>query len=128
MGWSFASRLNPERSARSSNPRICPFEESPALESSNNGVEMQNEWVIDWQQLAACRGEDAAHFFAPGYFERRAEKNAREAVAKAICARCPVRRECLDYALSVQENHGVWGGMNEMERRAVLRQRAREAV
>lgn len=89
---------------------------------------MQNEWVTDWQHLAACRGEDSAHFFAPGYFERRSEKNAREAVAKAICIRCPVSGQCLDYALSVQENHGVWGGLNEMERRAVLRQRAREAV
>ena len=40
------------------------------------------------------------YFFAPSYFERRAEKNAREAVAKAICARCPVRDECLEYALA----------------------------
>jgi WhiB family redox-sensing transcriptional regulator len=89
---------------------------------------MQNAWVSGWQHIAACRGEDATYFFAPNYFERRAEKNAREAVAKAICVRCPVRAECLEYALAVRENHGIWGGLNEMERRALLRQRAREAV
>ena len=86
------------------------------------------DWSAGWQQRAACRGEDSVYFFAPSYFERRAEKNAREAVAKAICVGCPVRVECLEYALAIRENHGIWGGLNEMERRAVLRQRAREAV
>jgi WhiB family redox-sensing transcriptional regulator len=89
---------------------------------------MQNDLAIAWQHLAACRGEDSTYFFAPSYFERRAEKNAREAVAKAICSRCPVRDECLEYALRTRDNHGIWGGMNEMERRAILRERAREAV
>jgi len=50
---------------------------------------MQNDLAIAWQHLAACRGEDSTYFFAPSYFERRAEKNAREAVAKAICAAAP---------------------------------------
>jgi len=78
-----------------------------------------------WQFAAACRGEDVAAFFAPNYFEKRAEKDAREARAKAICARCPVRDPCLAYALRIREPHGVWGGLNEMERRALLRQRVR---
>jgi WhiB family transcriptional regulator, redox-sensing transcriptional regulator len=82
---------------------------------------MREDWLIGWQERAACRGDDSAFFFAPSYFERRSEKNAREAVAKAICARCQVRGPCLDYALRVREDHGVWGGLNEMERRAVLR-------
>ena len=77
-----------------------------------------------WQLAAACRGEDAAAYFAPNYFEKRSEKDAREARAKRICARCPVREPCLAYALRIREPHGVWGGLNEMERRAVLRQRA----
>ena len=49
------------------------------------------------------------------------------AVAKALCVRCPVREICLEYALEVRETHGIWGGLNEMERRAVLRDRARQA-
>ena len=89
---------------------------------------MLDGWNSGWQQLAACRGEDSSHFFAPSYFEKRHEKNAREAVAKAICGRCPVRTDCLEYALDVRETHGIWGGLNEMERRALLRQRARAAV
>lgn len=80
-----------------------------------------------WQHQAACRGQDAAYFFAPSYFERRDQKNAREAVAKSFCARCPVRLECLEYALDAREPHGVWGGLNEMERRRLLRERARAA-
>jgi WhiB family transcriptional regulator, redox-sensing transcriptional regulator len=80
-----------------------------------------------WQRHAACRGEDASFFFAPSYFERRSEKLARESVAKSICARCPVRAECLDFALEVRDPHGVWGGLNEMERRTLLRDRARRA-
>ena len=49
-------------------------------------------------------------------------------MAKAICVRCPVLEECREYALEVGETHGIWGGLNEMERRALLRQRARQAV
>jgi WhiB family transcriptional regulator, redox-sensing transcriptional regulator len=83
--------------------------------------------VPGWQRLAACRGEDATYYFAPSYFEKRGEKLAREAVAKRICAICPVRQPCLDYALTTREAHGVWGGLNETERRAILKRRAREA-
>ncbi len=85
-------------------------------------------WKGSWQLYAACRGEDSAYFFAPSYFEKRREKDAREAVAKAICLRCPVIDSCRDYALDVREGHGIWGGLNEMERRSLLRDRAREAV
>jgi WhiB family transcriptional regulator, redox-sensing transcriptional regulator len=81
--------------------------------------------IPPWQFRAACRGEDASLFFAPSYFERHDEKDRREARAKAICARCPVRVDCLDYALRIKEPHGVWGGLNEQERRALLREQAR---
>jgi WhiB family redox-sensing transcriptional regulator len=81
-----------------------------------------------WQRRAACRGEDSVFFFAPSYFEKRAEKAAREHVAKSICASCPVKEPCLDFALRVRETHGVWGGLNEMERRAVLRRQAAHEV
>jgi WhiB family redox-sensing transcriptional regulator len=84
------------------------------------------DWRVGWQYRAACRGEDSSLFFAPSYFERKEEKDAREARAKAICARCTVREECLEYALRIREPHGVWGGMNELERRALIRQRERE--
>jgi WhiB family redox-sensing transcriptional regulator len=80
-----------------------------------------------WQFRAACRGEDASLFFAPSYFERREEKDLREAKAKVICARCTVRADCLEYAVRIREPHGVWGGLNETERRALVRDRERRA-
>ncbi|HEX9123092.1 MAG TPA: WhiB family transcriptional regulator [Actinomycetota bacterium] len=88
---------------------------------------MEAGWTWGWQQEAACRGADASLFFAPNYFERREEKLAREVKAKAFCARCPVREECLEYALRIREPHGIWGGMNEFERRQLLRDRALQA-
>jgi WhiB family redox-sensing transcriptional regulator len=51
------------------------------------------------------------------------EKDARVDMARALCRACPVRQACLDYSLSVQEPHGIWGGLNELERRRLLRQR-----
>lgn len=79
-----------------------------------------------WQDAAACRGEDIGLFFGPDG-ERQPEREVREQKAKAICARCPVRTECLEYALSRPEKYGVWGGMNEDERASERRRRMRRA-
>ena len=77
-----------------------------------------------WQAKAACRGPHANIFFPPPHFERKEDKEEREAKAKAICATCPVQQPCLEYALRIREPHGIWGGLNEAERKQVL---AREA-
>src|SRR3989442_1073106 len=76
-----------------------------------------------WQQQARCRGADASLFFSPTYLEKREARADRENRARAICAECIVRRDCLDFALSTREPHGIWGGLNEIERRAVLARR-----
>jgi WhiB family transcriptional regulator, redox-sensing transcriptional regulator len=70
-----------------------------------------------WQKKAACRGPQSAMFFPPSTFERKDEKEDREANAKRICAGCSVRTACLDYAVRIRESHGIWGGLNEVERR-----------
>ena len=77
-----------------------------------------------WQVKAACRGPQAAVFFPPPQFERKDEKLEREARAKEICATCVVRKECLDYAVAIREPHGIWGGLNEVERKHLMAQRA----
>lgn len=77
-----------------------------------------------WQQRAACRGPQAVVFFPPTTFERKEERDLREAYAKGICAQCPVKRDCLDYAMRIREPHGIWGGLNEIERRALLARQA----
>jgi WhiB family transcriptional regulator, redox-sensing transcriptional regulator len=74
-----------------------------------------------WRVGALCRGDDAAHFFAPNHMERKEEKDAREARARDICGRCPVQNDCLEHALTAGEPHGIWGGLNELQRRRLLR-------
>jgi WhiB family redox-sensing transcriptional regulator len=73
-----------------------------------------------WQARAACRGPNTLVFFPPSHFERKDEREVRETRAKGICATCPVRRECLEYALRIREPHGIWGGLSEAERRLRL--------
>ena len=75
---------------------------------------------MTWQVKAACRGPQAVVFFPPPQFERKAERLERERRAKAICAACVAQQECLDYALEIREPHGIWGGLNEAERRALI--------
>ncbi|MEM7340922.1 MAG: WhiB family transcriptional regulator [Actinomycetota bacterium] len=73
---------------------------------------------IDWQNRAACRGPNQAIFFPPPQSERRSDKRRRERRAKEICAECPVVSECREYAIGVREQHGIWGGLTEVERRS----------
>ena len=77
-----------------------------------------------WQVKASCRGPQAAVFFPPSHFERKDEKESREARAKAICGTCAVRQPCLEYAIRIREPHGIWGGLNEIERKQVMARRA----
>ena len=80
-------------------------------------------WAVrdaSWQGRAACRGPIAKVFFPPSAPESRPAREARESRAKAICRTCDVREECLAYALEIAEPHGIWGGLSELERRALL--------
>jgi WhiB family redox-sensing transcriptional regulator len=72
---------------------------------------------------SACDPSTAIFFHAPSYAERKEERLEREARAKAICGGCAVRTDCLEYALRIREPHGVWGGLNEQERKQKLAQR-----
>ncbi len=84
-----------------------------------------DRWEYGWQWQAACRGEEAGLFFAPNHYETKNQKDAREHRAKSICAGCPVRIDCLEYAVRIREPHGIWGGLNELERRHLVRHRER---
>jgi WhiB family redox-sensing transcriptional regulator len=81
---------------------------------------LHQDHMVDWQLRAACRGPQAAVFFPPSRPERREEKRYREIRAKAICETCTVKYDCLDYALGIREQHGIWGGFSEIERRDML--------
>jgi len=75
---------------------------------------------LSWQESAACRGPLGSVFFPPVTTERKREKLAREARAKEICNACPVMHSCRAHAMQIREPHGVWGGLNEQERRSLL--------
>jgi WhiB family transcriptional regulator, redox-sensing transcriptional regulator len=75
--------------------------------------------MATWRKRAACRGIDPEMFFPV------TDEEAEE--AKAICATCPVREACLEYALAHREREGVWGGATERERRRIIRHRRKSA-
>ena len=62
-----------------------------------------------WRQQAACRGTDLNLFYP--------ERGESAGPARQVCARCPVRQPCLEYALSNRITHGICGGLTERERR-----------
>jgi WhiB family transcriptional regulator, redox-sensing transcriptional regulator len=74
-----------------------------------------------WRAGAECQTDNATYFYAPSHFERKPEKDLREGIARALCRRCKVREQCLNYSLAVSESHGIWGGLNELERKRLLR-------
>jgi len=81
--------------------------DQPAVESPINDV-------TDWASLGACRDVNPAEFFVQGAAQNK---------VKTRCFGCVVRTECLAEALDNRIEFGVWGGMTERERRALLRRR-----
>lgn len=73
------------------------------------------KWDSEWSRNAACKNVDPDLLFVQGAAQNR---------VKAICANCNVRTECLADALDNQIEFGIWGGMTERERRALLRRRS----
>jgi WhiB family transcriptional regulator, redox-sensing transcriptional regulator len=67
----------------------------------------------NWWDLAACHAGNAELFFPVSEVGPARLQVAR---AKAVCARCPVRQDCLDYAMTTHQVHGVWGGLSEEDR------------
>jgi len=75
----------------------------------------------EWSDAAACRGIENLLFFSPDVMETKDARLRRERQAKLLCADCNVREECLSSALAQRESYGIWGGLTELERRALLR-------
>ena len=76
-----------------------------------------------WAERAACLAEPPDLFFPIGV-SGPPEHVAR---AKAVCLRCPVREQCLAYALETSQQ-GIWGGLTEDERTQRASQTARETT
>ena len=80
-------------------------------------------WSCDeawtWRSHARCRDEDPSLFFHPDG-ERGKARVRRQGQAKSVCATCPVTRQCAEHALAYQEAFGIWGGLSEEDRCALL--------
>ena len=74
----------------------------------------------NWMARGNCRDEAPARFFP--------SDGVGVDHARRICATCPVREPCLEYALEQRIDHGVWGGASERERRRILKRRRIEAA
>jgi WhiB family transcriptional regulator, redox-sensing transcriptional regulator len=74
---------------------------------------------------AACQSADPDLFFPISDCGPAEEQTAK---AKAICATCRIRRECLAFALRTEQTYGIWGGSTEHERAAMRRRAAREQL
>ena len=80
----------------------------------------------EWQYDGACRAVDPSVFFHPEG-ERGPARRRRDESAKAVCATCPVRERCLEFALEARPGDGVWGGLTAQERHRLIRRRQKAA-
>lgn len=80
---------------------------------------------MTWSHYAACRTTDPELFFPIG---TSGPALLQLDEAKEVCAGCPVRSMCLEWALLAGIDHGVWGGTSEEERRAFKRRSARHRL
>jgi WhiB family redox-sensing transcriptional regulator len=71
-----------------------------------------------WRIEAACQEVDPQLFFPVGASDEAVEQTE---MAKSICSQCPVAQECLIFAVTTNQEYGVWGGLDEDERREVRR-------
>ena len=79
----------------------------------------------DWRRHAACSQVDPNLFFPVGVTGPAVPQIDE---AKQVCAHCPVRMACLDFAILTNQQYGVWGGCTEDERRAIRRRWRRARV
>lgn len=81
----------------------------------------------NWRPFAACQSTEPDLFFPVSSTGKSLEQVSK---AKAICASCLVRRQCLAFALRTRQRYGIWGGLGEDERAVAARkQRAdRDAI
>lgn len=86
------------------------------MDAPSTGLKVIHELFLldqDWRAFASCAASDPDLFFSVGARDSKLAKN--------ICKQCPVRVECLSYAMDLPIDHGTWGGMTERERRRCRR-------
>lgn len=89
-------------------------------------VALERATHLDWQSEAACQGNGDTVFYHPDY-ERGENVIRRDNAARAICAACPVRLECMASSVIKREKYGFWGA-SEFEREQALAHAARKGA
>jgi WhiB family redox-sensing transcriptional regulator len=79
------------------------------------GYETAADEELHWQDFALCAQTDPDIFFP--------EKGGSTTPATTVCSACPVQGQCLEYAISHDIRHGIWGGMSDNDRRRIARER-----
>src|SRR5215211_3781838 len=105
------------------NARQRPLAQGSRADPLTHAATKEDHSAMDWRNRSACLDEDPELFFPIG--------NTGPAIlqieeAKQVCRRCEVREQCLAWALEAGQDHGVWGGLSEDERRALKRRNARQ--
>ncbi len=103
------------RARRSGHP--IPYERPDLVDTTEPVIPPEYELIAqreEWMQHGACRGVATTLFFP--------ERGVDASEAKKVCATCPVKDECLDYALRTCQKIGIWGGTSEFERRAMRKE------
>ncbi len=88
-----------------------------ALATTSLALELETD---DWRDTASCRDTDPDLFFPVGTTGPAIEQIA---TAKQVCSECLARTDCLEYAISTNQDSGIWGGTSEEERRQMRRAR-----
>lgn len=111
--YNFGCRCDRCRDAAAAHRRRYRAEKPPRARRYPNGIPGRGE-RYEWQEKASCAPLPTEVFFPhkPDFTQ-----------AKAVCADCPVRIECLQFALRTDQPDGVWGGLSFAERQRVLRKR-----
>ena len=89
-----------------------------------HAVRVPVEHDASWRDRAECADADPELFFTDLKYEPPPTHLARVSEAKALCSRCPVTQACLTWAITMGEEYGVWGGLDERERRALAHRQA----
>ena len=74
----------------------------------------------DWQEHSLCKTAQNLQLFFP-------ERGGSSKPARTVCGLCPVKEQCLEYALNNKEAHGIWGGTSDRERRLIRKERSATA-
>lgn len=75
-------------------------------------TEVRKPRKLEWHDRAGCKGQPAHYFFPESKYGD--SQNHRKCVmeARKICMKCPVMKDCFDYAMEANEEYGVWGGVD----------------